>query len=92
MTVWRGVLGFGPEALGVRFPSWRYTCDFRFPAETVRLLPQPPAFGGRSRLDQHRMVNAALQEMLGQEIHALGLKTLAPCEWKRNLRWWAKRS
>ena len=41
------------------------------------------AFGGRSRLEQHRMVNAALQEMFGQEIHALGLKTFASSEWKR---------
>ncbi len=40
------------------------------------------AFGGRSRLEQHRMVNAALQEMFGQEIHALGLKTYAPSVWK----------
>jgi BolA protein len=41
------------------------------------------AFEGQSRIEQHRMVNAALQEMFGQEIHALGLNTLAPCEWNR---------
>jgi BolA protein len=39
------------------------------------------AFSDHSRLEQHRMVNGALQEMIGKEIHALGLKTLAPSEW-----------
>ena len=40
------------------------------------------AFGGRSLLEQHRMVNDALKDMFGEEIHALSLKTLAPSEWK----------
>lgn len=40
-------------------------------------------FQGQSRLEQHRMVHAALSELLGREIHALGLKTLAPAEWQR---------
>src|SRR6266545_4670565 len=39
------------------------------------------AFGGMPLLDRHRMVNEALQGMIGREIHALGLKTLAPSEW-----------
>ncbi len=38
------------------------------------------AFEGKSLLDRHRMVNDALREMIGREIHALGLKTLAPAE------------
>jgi len=40
-------------------------------------------FEGRSRLDQHRMVNEALGELFGSEIHALGLRTCAPSEWER---------
>ena len=37
-------------------------------------------FEGKTLLDRHRMVNEALREMIGGEIHALGLKTLAPSE------------
>ena len=40
------------------------------------------AFEGLSILDQHRAVNAALGEMIGREIHALGLKTAAPSAWR----------
>jgi BolA protein len=39
-------------------------------------------FEGRSRLDQHRMVHEALGELLGSEIHALGLRTCSPSEWE----------
>ena len=39
------------------------------------------AFEGKSRLDQHRLVNDALRELFGSVIHALGLTTLAPSEW-----------
>ena len=38
------------------------------------------AFEGKPLLDRHRMVNDALREMIGGEIHALGLRTLAPGE------------
>jgi len=38
------------------------------------------AFEGKPLLDRHRMVNDALREMIGREIHALGLRTLAPGE------------
>lgn len=41
------------------------------------------AFQGASRQEQHRMVYAALGEMIPGEIHALGLTTLTPAEWKR---------
>ena len=36
------------------------------------------AFAGKSMLEQHRMVYAALGERMGREIHALQLKTRAP--------------
>ncbi|MGH9750305.1 MAG: BolA family protein [Candidatus Polarisedimenticolia bacterium] len=39
------------------------------------------AFEGKSRLDQHRMVHAALGGMIGREIHALALKTIPASEW-----------
>lgn len=38
------------------------------------------AFEGKSRLEQHRLVNEALSDMFGREIHALGLTTRAPSE------------
>ena len=37
-------------------------------------------FAGKSTLQRHRMVYATLGTLMGQEIHALGLKTLAPDE------------
>jgi BolA protein len=37
-------------------------------------------FEGKPLLDRHRMVNEALGGMIGREIHALGLRTLAPSE------------
>ncbi len=39
------------------------------------------AFDGLPRLDQHRLVNAALADLIGNEIHALGLKTYSTSEW-----------
>jgi BolA family transcriptional regulator, general stress-responsive regulator len=38
------------------------------------------AFEGLPLLDRHRMVNDSLREMIGREIHALGIRTLAPSE------------
>ena len=39
-------------------------------------------FDGRTILEQHRMVNDALRQLLGREIHALGLRTVPASEWK----------
>ena len=37
-----------------------------------------PAFHGLPRVRQHQLVNKALADVLGGELHALGLETLAP--------------
>ncbi len=37
-------------------------------------------FEGKGTVQRHRMVYAALGARMGQEIHALGLKTLTPAE------------
>ena len=37
-------------------------------------------FSGRSRVDRHRMVNAAVAELLQGPLHALALKAYAPGE------------
>jgi stress-induced morphogen len=38
------------------------------------------AFSGKSRLERHRMVNAALAEELSGKVHALAITALAPGE------------
>lgn len=35
-------------------------------------------FANKSRVEQHKMVNLALKEILGAELHALQIKTLIP--------------
>ncbi len=38
------------------------------------------SFAGKATLQRHRMVYATLGELMGHEIHALGLKTNTPDE------------
>jgi acid stress-induced BolA-like protein IbaG/YrbA len=40
-----------------------------------------PAFRGRSRVQRHQLVYAALGERMREEVHALSMKTLTPEEW-----------
>jgi acid stress-induced BolA-like protein IbaG/YrbA len=42
------------------------------------------AFAGRSRIDRHRLVYAALGDRMRQEIHALSMRTVTPAEWNAN--------
>jgi len=42
------------------------------------------AFEGRSRVQRHQMVYAALGERMREEIHALSMKTLTAEEWQRD--------
>ena len=39
-------------------------------------------FEGRSRVQRHQLVYAALGERMREEIHALSMKTLTPREWR----------
>lgn len=39
-------------------------------------------FDGKSRVARHQLVNRALGSQMGDEIHALSMKTLTPGEWK----------
>ena len=41
------------------------------------------AFEGRSRVQRHQMVYAALGDRMREEIHALSMKTLTAEEWRR---------
>lgn len=40
-----------------------------------------PEFDGMSTLNQHRAVTATLGSLMGNEIHALQLKTYTPARW-----------
>jgi stress-induced morphogen len=39
------------------------------------------AFSGKSRIQQHQMVYAALGELMAGPVHALALKTYTPESW-----------
>ena len=43
-----------------------------------------PAFAGKSRIQRHQLVYAALGERMREEIHALSMRTLTPQEWSAN--------
>ena len=45
-----------------------------------RVLIVSPAFTGKSRVERHRLVNAALAEEVGKRVHALALNAYAPGE------------
>lgn len=40
-----------------------------------------PAFEGKTRIQRHQLVYAALGERMHEEIHALSMKTLTPAEY-----------
>ena len=39
-------------------------------------------FAGRSRVQRHQLVYAALGDRMREEIHALSMQTLTPQEWR----------
>jgi BolA protein len=45
-----------------------------------RVLVVSPLFKGISRVERHRMVNAALADLLRHKVHAMAIKALAPDE------------
>jgi len=40
------------------------------------------AFAGKSRVQRHQLVYAALGGRMREEIHALSMRTLTPQEWR----------
>jgi acid stress-induced BolA-like protein IbaG/YrbA len=40
-------------------------------------------FAGRSRVQRHQLVYAALGERMREEVHALSMQTLTPEEWRK---------
>lgn len=53
--------------------GWREGGETHFRIEVVSA-----AFSGKSRVERHRMVNAALQEAFDRGLHALAIKAEAP--------------
>jgi BolA protein len=74
---------FAPEALEVVNESHRHAGHAGSPGTgeshfSIKVVSA--AFAGKSRLERHRMVNAALAEELAGKIHALAVNALAPEE------------
>ena len=45
-----------------------------------------PQFAGKSRVQRHQLVYAALGDRMREEIHALSMQTLTPDEWNKKDR------
>ena len=45
-----------------------------------RMLIVSPLFEGRSRIERHRLVNAAIGDLLKYRVHALAIQAYAPGE------------
>ena len=52
--------------------------DYTGGGDHFRATVTAPAFAGRSRIEQHRLVYEIFGEEIGGPIHALSLKTQAP--------------
>lgn len=74
---------FTPESLDVADESHLHEghAGHRPGGEThFRIYIVSPAFKGKSRIERHRMINAALAGELAAFIHALAIKAEAPGE------------
>ena len=74
---------FAPESLRVEDESHRHEghAGHQPGGEThFRLYIVSAAFSGKSRLERHRMINAALASELAGGVHALAIHAAAPGE------------
>jgi BolA family transcriptional regulator, general stress-responsive regulator len=74
---------FAPESLDVVDESHLHEghSGHRPGGEThFRIYIVSPAFQGKSRIERHRMINAALAAELAGPVHALAIKAQAPGE------------
>lgn len=72
---------FAPAALEVLDESYQHAghAGARPDGEShFRVVIVSEAFRGKSRVEQHRMVNAALAEELRDRVHALAIQSSAP--------------
>ena len=73
---------FQPSHLEVRDDSARHVghAGAALGGGHFEVLIVSAGFEGKPLLHRRRMVNEALRDMIGRDIHALGLRTLAPSE------------
>ena len=74
---------FAPESLSVVDESHLHEghAGHRPGGEThFRVALVSAAFAGKSRVERHRMINAALADELASRVHALAIKASAPGE------------
>jgi BolA protein len=76
-------LAFAPSALEVVNDSHRHAGHAGSPGTgsshfSIKVVSE--AFAGKSRVERHRMVNAALAAELAGPVHALAVTALAPGE------------
>ena len=74
---------FAPESLNVSDESHLHQghAGHRPGGEThFRVYIVSPAFKGKSRIERHRMINAALSAELAGKVHALAIHAQAPGE------------
>ena len=80
----------GPEELTRRIeaalPGARATVRTFSGPDHFQAEVEAPQFEGKSRVEQHQMVYAAVGERLGGEVHALALRTRSPGENKERPR------
>lgn len=64
------------ELLKLRFPDAEIQLDdMRGDGDHYAVHIASAAFAGKSRVEQHRMVQEAMQGKLGTELHALAIQT-----------------
>ncbi|NUP12693.1 MAG: BolA family transcriptional regulator [Polyangiaceae bacterium] len=49
-----------------------------------KLIVVSDAFGGKSRIDRHRVVNGLLKDEMSRGLHALTVTAFTPEEWNRS--------
>ena len=80
----------GPEELTRRIeaalPGARVSVRTFSGADHFEAEVEAPQFQGKTRVEQHQMVYAAVREQLGGEIHALALRTRTPGETREESR------
>jgi BolA protein len=81
-SIQRLLAGLEPESIELSDDSARHAghAGARGGGGHYRLTVVSPRFAGKSRLERHRMVYAALESLMQREIHALALRTYAPGE------------
>jgi BolA family transcriptional regulator, general stress-responsive regulator len=81
-TIEHLLAGLEPESIELVDDSARHAghAGARAGGGHYELTVVSPRFEGKSRLERHRMVYAALGPLMQREIHALALRTYAPGE------------